>query len=144
MLRFPGPYGIGIFPAHGLGVIGTGADGDEHALTVRGKDYVAGAVSAVAIGKARHNDLGGSGRLKIAVLIGESNDGVIVGYVNPLGMISRRIECDAEGAVEIRGENLVVRGSVGSICGTQDANAVGGGFRDENVPIGGDTNDAGI
>ena len=61
-------------------------------FAVPGKSDVACAVSAVRFGQLRNDDFRLAGGLQIAVVIGKADHGIVVGDIDPLRIIARRIE----------------------------------------------------
>ncbi len=121
--------------AHPFGDVRARTDRDEHPLSVEGKGDVAGAVAAAAIGQMGDDHLGRRARLEIAAVIGEADHRVVVGHVDPLRIVARRVEGDAEGAVEVVGEDLVLGGGIGPVGGAQDPDPVGAGLGDEDIAV---------
>ena len=72
-----------------------------------------------AVTQAWHNDLGGATRLNISAAIWEADHRVVVRHVNPLRIISQRIESDAKRPVEAVCKNLIFRGGIRASGGTQ-------------------------
>ena len=119
-------------------------NGDEHALAVERKGDIARAMSPAALGQLGHDHLGCAAGVQVARLVRKTNDRIVVRDVEPLGMISGRIKSNAERPVEMIGENLVLRGRLGSVGGPQHTQAIGGGLSQENVAIGRDPQQARI
>src|SRR5581483_4707451 len=122
-------------------VIGPRAHGDEHFFAVRRELNVAG---PVASGGQIRQVLRTTTGFEIAGVIGEAHDSVSLAYVDPLWVVTRRIEGDAVGSVQPTGKNgdLLRLAVVGDAA--EDADATGGTFSEKNVAIWSGTNETRI
>src|SRR6202007_2214464 len=77
-----------------------------------------------------------------ACMIGKAHDVVGVGDIDPARVVAG-IERNAEGAVEVAGEYHVFGRLRGIVGAAQDANAARMGFRDKDIAVRGDADDAG-
>ncbi len=74
--------------------------------------------------------------LEVAGIVGEADNAVGFGDVNPLRIAAARKEGDAERLVKSAGIDFVCRRPWVSVGRAQDTNSSGRGFRDEDVPVG--------
>jgi hypothetical protein len=77
----------------------------------------------VAARDVRDDRLGLARRLRVAVLVGEADDGVGIGDVDKLRLGADREEGDAEGPIQAGSEDLVDFGFAAALA--EDVNAVG-------------------
>ena len=141
MVRRPGLHFIRRLPRDLLGHVGARAHGDEHFRAVGGEDHVASGVAALAVGELGNHHLGLAPRLQVARAIGKAHDRIDIGHIDPL-RIGGRVEGDAEGAVELVGENFRLGGGGRTVLGPQDADAIGVGLGHEHVAVGGGAHQA--
>ena len=109
------------------------ADGEEHLRAVGGEDEAAGGMAA---GRDVGDDgLGGALRLHVAVRVGVADDAPLARHIDPFRLRPRRVEGDAEGIVEVGGEDARRRRGLGALGGTEDADLVAGALGDEDVAV---------
>src|SRR6202051_3255358 len=98
---------------------------------------------AAAMGKIR-DVLGGAGGFQVSAPIREADDGVCVADIDPLRVAARREEGNAVGAVESRDEDGSLAGFAIGSDAAEDLDFAGAAFRQENIAVGGGTNQSRI
>ena len=97
---------------------------------------------AAAGGQRRHDDFGRPRRLGLAAAIGEAHDAVGLGDIDVTRVRPRRIEGDAERAVEPVGEDGGARRLGRAVGGAEHGDAAGAALGDEDVAVRRDAHDA--
>ncbi len=140
MRRLPTTKLVRTFPRHALCDVRGRADRDEHALAVRREHDVARRMAA--IGKTRNDLLRRAARLEVAAAIGKAQHRGGGGDIEKLRVGAGRVEGEAEGCVEIVGENRAACRRRRAVRRAQYADPIAAGLGDEDVAVGGDPNDA--
>ena len=94
-------------------------------------------------GDVRDDDLGRPARLAVAAAVRVANDLVGRGHIDVL-RVARRMEHDAEGPLQVLGEDLGRRRRASGRVGGEDQDASAPAFRHEDVAVRGDPDDAGL
>ncbi len=102
---------------------------------------MAAAAEAAAAGKIG-DVLLGAGGCEVAVVVGEAHDFIGVADVNPLGVGAEGIESDAEGLVEIGGEDGDLFWLAVCIDAAKDFDFAAGAFREEEIAVGSEADEA--
>ncbi len=115
-------------------------DRDEHFFAVLGEDDVAGPVPAAAKAATAwnvgNNHLRSAAGSEVAVLIGESDDGIGVGDIDIPWIRPGRIEGDAKWLPEILGEYIGTGDFALSVL-AQNFDPAGSALGDEQIAVGG-------
>ena len=129
---------------HALGDVRCRADRDKEAFAVWGELDVTGDVVAGCGGEAGDDDFWAAGGVEFTWLVGEAEDGVEGADIDPSRIGAGGVEGDAEGDVHAFGEDFATVWAGFAVGRVEDADAAGGGFGDEDVAVGGGTEEAGV
>ncbi len=136
-------FGVGV----GVVDVGVRADGGEELCAIEREGEVAGPVAAAAQASAAGQVgdlLHGAASGEIAIAVGEAHDAVGVADIDPLRVGAEGIEGDAEGLVEIAGEDGGLFGIAVGVDAAKDFDFARSAFGEEEVAVGGEADEAGV